>query len=507
MKSNLLQHLEQTVQRVPEKIAFYDDHRALTWAALHDQARRIGSALAEKIPMRQPVALLLDSRSIENLPALLGALYAGCSYAPMDITMPPERLEQLLTLLSPGAILVDDKGAKALDGCNAPDVPVLRTTDAMMAPVQEEVLQQRRKEASVYDPVSILFTSGSTGIPKGSVQTHFSYLHWTEATIEVYGLTEETVFGNQSPFFYANSILDIFPPIALGASVYLLPSGVLTFPRRLIDCLNAHHVTEFCMTPSSFISVVQSGVLTPGCLPELKWGIMSGESMPWPPLTVWMEATPNADWWHFYGSTEMFSVAVGRVDKQHPPQGRLPVGKSFSLVHLLFVDEEGREVPPGESGEMLVSSPWVACGYHRDAPRTAQSWVDDPLERGWPERFYRAGDVGCLRPDGQLLVLGRRDAQIKHMGYRMELGEVEAALASVDGCAAGCVLHQAEQDALWCFYTGTVDEKTLRQRLKEKLARYMLPDRVVHLAEMPYTASMKLDRRALRQMMNEQAEE
>lgn len=499
MKANILAYLDETARRAPQKTAFFDDHERLSFAALQEQAQRIGSFLAQRIAPRQPVALLLDARSIRNLPALYGVLYAGCAYAPLDIAMPPERLRLMLSLLAPAAALMDERGEKALRACGAEGFPAYHEQDAAAAPLDHVRLDAVCAQSSVFDPLSILYTSGSTGIPKGSIQTHFSYLHWTEATIEMYGLTEETVFANQSPFFYANSILEIFPPVALGASVYMLPAGALTFPARLIDSLNAHCVTELCMTPSSFISIVHAGALRPGCLPHLKWGIMSGESMPWGPLERWMDAAPNANWWHFYGSTEMFSVAVGKVARTHQLGDRLPVGRPFPLVHICFVDENGDELPPGEPGEMLVSSPWIASGYYRDPERTASSWVVDPLGQGWQERFFRGGDIGYIRPDGQLMVLGRRDTQIKHLGYRMEIGEVEAALQHAPGWQEGCVLFDGER--LWCFYTGDIDEKTLKNSLRERLARYMLPDVFVRLDELPRTATMKLDRNALKQRM------
>lgn len=501
MKANMLEYLEETANRVPERIAFCDDRESLSFAGLMENAKKIGSCLAKHTAPRDPVALLIDARSLSNIPAMFGVLYAGCAYAPLDIAMPPERLRLLLELLQPTALLVDERGKKAYESCGLDGDCLITCSDALSCDINEEKLGIIRNQASVYDPMSILYTSGSTGIPKGSIQTHFSYLHWTEATIKVYGLTEDAVFGNQSPFFYANSILDVYPPVALGARTYLLPSGVLTFPKKLIESLNKQHITVFCMTPSSFISVVNAGVLTPGCLPELKWGMMSGESMPWLPLKVWMEASPHASWWHFYGSTEMFAVAVGTVGEDHQDGDRLPVGKPFSLVHILFVDENGNEVPPGVPGEMLVSSPWISSGYHRDAERTAASWVTDPLNQGWYERFFRGGDIGFIREDGQLMVLGRRDTQIKHMGYRMEIGEVEAALRELPGWRAGCVLFDSEKDKLWCFYTGELEEKEIIAGLKERLARYMLPDFYVHLGEMPYTATMKLDRSRLRKMM------
>ena len=501
MKANMLEFLEDSACRVPDKVAFYDDREKLTYAALLEKAKRIGSSLGSVTPPRAPVALLLDARSIRNVPAMFGVLYAGCAYAPLDIAMPPERLRLLLELLRPAAVLADEKGAKAFSACGLEGVPLKDYGAAAETEIDEEKLSAIRRQASVYDPMSILYTSGSTGIPKGSIQTHFSYVNWADATNEVYSFTEDMVFGNQSPFFYANSVLDVISPVSLGATVYLLPAGALTFPKKFIECLSVHHVTELCMTPSSFISIVNAGVLTPGCLPELKWGIMSGESMPWPPLKVWMDATPNADWWHYYGSTEAFSVAVGKVASDHVAGERLPVGRPFALAHILFLDEDGQEAPAGEPGEMAVSSPWIAWGYHRDPERTKASWVIDPLERGWQERFFRTGDMGYLRPDGQLMVLGRRDNQIKHMGYRMELGEVEEALRGLNGWQEGCVLHDKEKDLIWCFFTGELDEKRIRNELKSTLARYMLPDRFVHLDDMPHTPSMKVDRVRLKAMM------
>jgi acyl-coenzyme A synthetase/AMP-(fatty) acid ligase len=390
---------------------------------------------------------------------------------------------------------------KALEGCAHGSVFTLSYEAAVQTSIDEALLAEVREQSSVYDPASILYTSGSTGIPKGSVQNHFSYLHFADATIAMFGLTQDVVIGNQSPFFYANSVFDVFPTIALGARTYLLPAGVLSFPKKLIECLNANHVTDLCMTPSSFIGPAGTGLLTPGCLSELKRAYMSGEPMPFRPLSVWMKAAPEAIMWNFYGSTEVLSIATGRVDGNHNDEDRLPVGKPYPLAHVLFVDENGEEVPKGQPGEMLVSSPWISLGYYRDPKRTAEAWVVDPLGRGWHERFFRTGDMGYQRPDGQLVVLGRRDAQIKHMGYRMELGEVEAALRKLPGWVDGCVLYDREKDEIWCFFTGGLTESELKKALKAQLARYMLPNVFVHMEELPHTATMKLDRAKLVAMM------
>lgn len=501
---NILEYLERTAARTPGRTAFYDDKEALTFEGLLCASRRIGTALARTVPPRAPVALLMDARSIRNIPAIFGVLFAGGMYAPLDITMPPERLSIILGFLRPGAVLADEKGAKALSRLKEDGTPVLSYEEAAGTAADAALLDSVRRQTEPDDPASVLYTSGSTGIPKGSVQTHASYLHWTEATVRTYGFDEDVVFGNQSPFFYANSIIDIFPPVALGACVYLLPSGILNFPRKFAECLSAHKVTELTMTPSSFVGVSGAGVLSAGCLPALRWGIMSGESMPWEPLKVWMEATPAASWWHFYGSTEMFSVAVGKVEGKPAAGERLPVGRPFKEVCIAFLGEDGREAPEGTPGEMLLSSPWVAKEYYRDAQRTEAFWVTDPLGEGRGERFYRSGDLGYLRPDGQLVVLGRKDSMIKHRGYRMELGEVEAALLRVPGLWEGCVLFHEPTGKIWCFYAGGPAEKELKKALKASLSAYMLPDVLVKVETLPKTASMKVDRAGLRKRMEEE---
>ena len=498
MKS-MLEMLEATAVRVPDRIAFFDEHRQMTFIGLMERAKQIGSCLTHAAPPRAVIALLLDARSIENIPAMYGVLYAGCTYAPLDVAMPPARLQLMLETLRPALCLTDQKGEKALADCTL-QLRTLSLTAAVDAEIEEERLHAVRMQVRPEDPMSILCTSGTTGTPKGSAQTHASFILWTQATIRIYGFSEHEVFANQSPFFYANSILEVFPPIALGASVYLLPQGVLTFPKRMMELLNRHQITVFCMTPSSFTSVVRSGVLETACLPMLRWGIMSGESMPWQPLSQWMKSTPNANWWHFYGSTEMFSVAVGKVQGSYRADDRLPVGKPFEEVKLLFLNEGGTEAPPHEPGEMYVQSPWVAQGYWRDLSRTTEAWIDDPLGRG-DGCFYRSGDIGYLREDGELMVLGRKDRQIKHMGYRMELEELEAALRRTPGWTEGCVLHDKRTDRIFCFYTGDTDENMIRSSLKALLPRYMLPDVYLHLESMPYTATMKLDRNALKEMM------
>ena len=393
MSENVLDFLETSARRLPDKPAFVSERRTLTFAQLLERSRRVGSALCARARAGRPVAVVMDDRDAHTVAALLGVLYAGCCYAPLDANMPAERLRDILKRLSPEAVLVDAQTRAAVAAAGA--WPLMDFAEAACAALNTRALLERRAATRAEDALSILFTSGSTGAPKGVVQTQGAYLAYARATIEKYGFTGEDVFGNQSPFFYANSIIDLYPPLALGATVHILPARALAFPAIMVERLAALGVTELTMTPSSYVRVAEAGALREGCLPNLKYIILSGEAARWETLEAWLRAAPNAGAWNFYGSTEAFSVAVWRLDRRFAAGETIPVGPPFAQARLLFFDEQGRSVPPEAGGSMLVSSPWVASGYFGDAERTQESFVYDPLGVGEGRRYYRTGDEGA----------------------------------------------------------------------------------------------------------------
>ena len=500
MYENVLEYLEAAAQKWPGRVGFADDTEEMTYAALLDAARRIGTGIAERTAMRRPVAVIMTDRSVRCVAGMLGAVYAGCPYAPLDAAMPTERLRVILEQLQPGAILCDDATREGVNKAEWP-CPVLTYEQTVQTAIDRDRLDWIRSRVSTWDVLSILFTSGSTGVPKGVAQSHRSYIAYTETNSERFGFTMDDVYANQSPFFYANSITDIYPPIKLGAKVYVMPTRCLSFPRLLIETLRDRRVSVLCMTPSSYVKAAASGAMTQGCLPDLKYIILSGEAAHWQTLAVWLNAAPNAKVWNFYGSTELLGVAVQRLERTYSDGELIPVGRTYAGVEVLIVDEDGNELPRGEKGEMLIANPWLFSGYYRDKVRTDAAFADDPLGRGYRTRYYCTGDIGCIGEDGMLTVHGRKDSQIKRAGYRMELGEVEAALRQIPGWDNGLALYDKESGKLCCFWTGPLTQKEILTALKKSLPRYALPDTYVHLEEMPYTATMKIDRVKLRQMI------
>ncbi|MBQ9030192.1 MAG: AMP-binding protein [Parasporobacterium sp.] len=501
--TNVLEYLEGSAKRFPDKIAFADEKETLTFSQLRDEAMGIGSALKQFDLHKDPVVILMDARHVPNLKATMGILYAGCFYIPLDPASPAERLQIIFEKLEPALVICDEKAqaAKEALGGTYRFVDYETLTDTA---IDEDYLESVRAESNFFDRLFIMYTSGSTGVPKGVVHTHGQMIDYTEFTYRRYPFDEHTVFGNQSPFFYANCLLDIYPPLAVGATVYVLSASLLSFPKKMVEELQANKITELCMTPSSFNAIAEAGVLEPGCLPDLEFILPSGETINGKVMKQWESAAPKAGrFWNFYGSTELLSASLYKVDRDYGDDENVPSGIPYRCTHILIVDEDGKELPRGEKGEMLIHNPWMFSGYYKDDARNEASFVDDPLKQGYHELFFRTGDMGYLNEKGELVVVGRKDNMIKHNGYRMELGEVEFAAKGIRGTHDCCCVHDKESGRIFLFYTGEIEEKALRSELKSKLPKYAMPEKVVHLDSIPYSANVKADRLALARMIPE----
>ena len=494
MQTNLLEYLVNTAAARPGAVAFADEREEITFAALLDQARRVGTAILRRGAQTRP-AVVLARRSVRTLVGLFGALAAGTCYVPVDAEMPAWRRDALLAQLDPGIILYDEPDAEL--AASLAGYAVLPLAEAVRDPAEETLLKTVRTLDT--DPAYILFTSGSTGAPKGILVSHRSVIDFAEWFAPMTGVTETDVLGNQAPFFFDLSLRDLCLTLKTGAKTVILPKKCFLFPTLLVQELDRHGVTMLNFAASAFHLVAASGVLEKYVPRTVRQVVVGGEAMQARLLNRWRRALPEARFVNVYGPTETtVDCTFYPIDREFADDEPIPIGKACANLQVLLLKEDNTLAAPGEAGEICVRGSGLAIGYWNDPEKTAKAFVQNPLITAYPDRIYRTGDFGRLDGDGNILFLARQDDQIKHMGYRMELGEIETVLYSVPGITAAVCLFDRAADKLLCIYAGEPRSDELAATLRKQLPRYMLPNRFIRLEAMPYNANGKLDRAKLK---------
>ena len=498
MQTNILEYLDASAERVPDKIAFADERTALPFAELRALTRRAGTFLARRIEPRLPVAVFME-KTPACLAAFFSAVRAGCFYVPLDTKMPADRIRLIFDTLHPAFVLYDEKNAENARAV-AGEAPSALFADAASAEPDDALLSRIARDHVDTDLLYVLFTSGSTGVPKGVTISHRAVIDWADWLHETLDLDETAVFGNQAPFVFDNSTLDIYSTLKNGATMWIIPKKCFSFHKTMLQFLEAHAINTIFFVPSALIAIANSGILEHTRPTSLRRVYFCGEVMPNRQLNVWRRALPEVSFCNMYGPTEITDVcAYYLVDREFGDDEPLPIGFPCKNTRILILNDENQPVAPGETGELCVLGTCLSGGYYNNPEQTRRAFVQNPLNTAFDERMYRTGDLARWNERGEILFLGRKDFQIKHQGcYRIELGEIETALLAQAGVSNGCCLFDAEKDEIVCVYTGAEEETVLAAQLKTKLPGYMLPNRWVRLDRLPMTINDKIDRVALK---------
>lgn len=500
---DILDLLDRTADRLPDAPAFCGEDSGYTWAQTRAAARAIGTALLRAGAAGRPVALYLG-RGPETPLAMLGTLAAGAFYTVLDVAQPAERVRQITGQLCPAVLLTDAAHAEAAAALGL-DIPVLRYEEAVALPPEEAALAAVRAAAVDTDLAYVLFTSGSTGLPKGVAVTHRNVLAYSEWVTETFRFGPDTVLGNQTPFYFSMSVTDVFGAVRSGACVQVLPKRLFSFPVPLLEYLTQRGVNTLYWVPSALGIVAAWKALDYTALPPLRTILFAGEVMPTAKLNYWRAHYPQAEFANLYGPTETTDIcAYYRLDRPFADDEALPIGFPCENCGLLIL-RDGRPVADGEEGELCVRGSFVAAGYYNQPEKTAERFVRNPARPEYPERIYRTGDLVRRNARGELIYCGRMDTQIKHLGYRIELGEIETAASGQDKLDSCACLYDAPRDRLVLFYQGKRDlTEALRARLEQRLPGYMRPAVYLRVKQMPQNANGKIDRLALREQLKEE---
>ena len=500
---HILELLDRTVRRWGSRPAFGDEHITLTWDEVDAAVQRVGTALAQYSVQRRPVALYLD-HEVPCLLAMLGTLAAGGFYTVLDTAQPPERVRRITGQLEPALLVTDAAHREAADALGLA-CPVVEMADALNAVPDSFALQTLRNESLDTDLAYVLFTSGSTGAPKGVAIHHRAVLAYSAWAAATFGIDETTVFGNQTPFYFSMSVTDLYTSLRTGAQVQVLPRRLFSFPVQLLDYLTVHEVNTLYWVPSALGGVVRWKALDYTALPPLRTILFAGETMPTPYLNYWQAHYPGALFANLFGPTETTDIcAYYIVDRAFSDDEPLPIGRACDNCGLLVLTDDGRAAEHGAVGELCVRGSFLAAGYYNMPDKTAERFCPNPLQPHYPEIIYRTGDLVRYDENGLLQYMGRADNQIKHMGYRIELGEIETAAFGQEGLQSCACIYDAPKDRLVLFFTGRKGlEEELRVRLAGRLPAYMQPTAYRRLQAMPQTQNGKIDRAALRALCKE----
>ena len=501
MKKNVLEYLEDTASRYGGQCAYKDKTQRFTFREVLKLSRAVGTAVAGLKAYGCPVAVFME-KSAAMIIGFLGIVSGGCCYCPLDVAMPEERLNKILSVLDPAAVITSPSQREKLTRLTF-SCPVYEFDCLCQTIENPDLLEAVRRRGVDTDPLYILFTSGSTGVPKGVAVSHRVMINNMEWLEEHYDFNHEDVWGNQVPLYFDVSDHDVYCPLKFGCETVMIPTEYFTFPVKLMAFLNEERVTGIFWVPFALCAVANLRALEAEVPQYLKYIFFAGEVMPVKQLNYWRRYIPDARYVNMYGPTETYVCSYYDVNRDFGDDEALPIGLPCKNVDILVLDGENRQILPGDKsqGELCVRGCALALGYYNDPDRTKERFVQNPLNSHFPERIYRTGDLVSYNKLGELLYHGRLDFQIKRLGYRIELGEIEAAagnVSEIEECA--CVYDSVKQRILFVYSGGRLEKRELARQLSGKVPQYMMPNQYIYMDKIPRNSNGKIDRKRLKEL-------
>lgn len=509
MKVSLIELFEETVKKYPQKVAVIDKDREIVFSDLHRKSLQLASALmALGIGQNRPVGVFLD-KSIESVYADLGILYAGDFYMNLDIKTPAERIRNILQLVEPAAIISTTRQIKSIEGIIPSTMKVILLDEAGgTADVDSADIIGRLSTIIDTDPSCIINTSGSTGTPKGVVLNHKSFFDFIDWAIDTFHFDDDLVMGSLSPIVFDIYSFELCMLMAKASTLVVLPAHLAAFPAKILEVLEQHKVNFLFWVPTIMVNIANMDLLSAFKLKSLRTVWFAGEVFPTKQFNYWYHHLSEVTFANLYGPIEItLDCTYYIINKEIPDEEPLPIGYPCRNTDILILDDEDRAVTePGVEGELCVRGTSLAMGYYNNPEKTAAAFVQNPLNKAYPELIYRTGDIVCLNDEGLIMFKGRKDNIVKHMGYRTDLGEIEHVIINTLKLVKnGCIVYNQSEKQITLFYEAEqeIPVSEFRLQIGKVLPKYMIPTAFHHLGQLQRNANGKIDRLFYKKQVNE----
>jgi amino acid adenylation domain-containing protein len=497
----------------------------LTYGQLETSSNQLAHLLLQSGCKRGDRVCILLPKSPAAVVSMIGILKAGCMHVPIDVATPAARIRHIFESCENRWILAGGRVTSLLEELLSDDSLRARTSVGWLDPQSISAtnfapeFSRSDVDAAPADSVPqhcapdesshILFTSGSTGVPKGVVITHNNVSTFVAWALKHYGIDHTDRFSGHTPFHFDLSTFDIFGAITAGAQLHLVPTETALLPPKLAEFIRDSELTQWFSVPSVLNYLAKFNAVKQNDFPSLRRVLWCGEVLPTPALMYWMERLPKVHFSNLYGPTEAtiassyYDVTVCPTD----PKSAIPIGKPCDGEQLLVLDDQLQPAPVREIGNLYIAGAGLSPGYWRDPDKTAAAFLLAPHNGDPAARLYRTGDLAWQDEDGLIYFVGRADTQIKVRGYRIELGEIETALNSM-GKLQECAVVAIPTDnfggwMICCAYVVRTGEdvslNTLREHLKKLVPNYMFPARWMAFDTLPKNSNGKIDRPRLKE--------
>jgi amino acid adenylation domain-containing protein len=506
MKKNLIEYFLNTANKNPEKKAIKEIDSEITFAQLHQNANTLACQIiqAEDI-FNKPIAVFLP-KSIQSVVADIAITISGNIYMNLDIKTPNERINNIIDLIKPSFIITN---SKYLDVFRMilPERSIINIDELNFNnKYNVELLANRLENLIDTDPYCIINTSGSTGVPKGVVLNHRSFIDFIEVSDQVFKFTNEEIIGSLSPLVFDIYSFELCMLMAKGSTIVLIPDNLAAFPIKILEILSRETVSFIFWVPTIMVNIANMNLLEAIQLPDLKIVWFAGEVFPTKQFNYWKRILSHTLFANLYGPIEItLDCTYFIVNREIPDDEPLPIGIPYRNTDVLILNDKDELIKETEEGELCVRGTSLAMGYYNNPEKTASAFVQNPLNKSYPEVIYRTGDVVAKNSFGEIVFKGRKDSLVKHLGYRIELGEIEHVIVNTLKIAKnGCIVYQSTQKEITLFYESEIEilPAEFRKQIAVILPKYMIPTVYIRMDELPRNNNGKIDRLLLKNQIN-----